>query len=88
MKIGIFIVLAPADRLVLGFGVMLGDRVDLPRAAARPRDNGCSGGCSSSRRPPISLGHGMNDAQKTMGIIAVLLFTSGHLGRDFYVRSG
>src|SRR5882724_5662692 len=28
-----------------------------------------------------SLGHGTNDAQKTMGIIAVLLFTTGHLGR-------
>src|SRR6266853_1532980 len=27
-----------------------------------------------------SLGHGTNDAQKTMGIIAVLLFTTGHLG--------
>ena len=33
----------------------------------------------------ISLGHGGNDAQKTMGIIAVLLFSQGHLGGDFYV---
>ncbi|HEY1746839.1 MAG TPA: anion permease [Xanthobacteraceae bacterium] len=33
----------------------------------------------------ISLGHGGNDAQKTMGIIAVLLFSQGHLGADFYV---
>jgi PiT family inorganic phosphate transporter len=33
----------------------------------------------------ISLGHGGNDAQKTMGIIAVLLFSQGHLGPDFYV---
>jgi PiT family inorganic phosphate transporter len=33
----------------------------------------------------ISLGHGGNDAQKTMGIIAVLLFSQGHLGSDFYV---
>jgi len=32
-----------------------------------------------------SLGHGGNDAQKTMGIIAILLFTTGHLGKDFYV---
>src|SRR6266699_567474 len=32
-----------------------------------------------------SLGHGTNDAQKTMGIIAVLLFTTGHLGPEFYV---
>jgi PiT family inorganic phosphate transporter len=33
----------------------------------------------------ISLGHGGNDAQKTMGIIAVLLFSQGKLGNDFYV---
>jgi PiT family inorganic phosphate transporter len=32
-----------------------------------------------------SLGHGGNDAQKTMGIIAVLLFSQGKLGSDFYV---
>jgi PiT family inorganic phosphate transporter len=32
-----------------------------------------------------SLGHGGNDAQKTMGIIAVLLFSQGKLGDHFYV---
>jgi PiT family inorganic phosphate transporter len=32
-----------------------------------------------------SLGHGGNDAQKTMGIIAVLLFSQGHLGAEFHV---
>ena len=32
-----------------------------------------------------SLGHGGNDAQKTMGIIAVLLYSQGHLGAKFYV---
>jgi PiT family inorganic phosphate transporter len=32
-----------------------------------------------------SLGHGGNDAQKTMGIIAGLLFAEGHLGAQFYV---
>jgi inorganic phosphate transporter, PiT family len=32
-----------------------------------------------------SLGHGGNDAQKTMGIIAVLLFSQGKLGTEFYV---
>lgn len=32
-----------------------------------------------------SLGHGGNDAQKTMGIIAVLLFSQGMLGDTFYV---
>ena len=32
-----------------------------------------------------SLGHGANDAQKTMGIIAVLLYSQGMLGDTFYV---
>ena len=32
-----------------------------------------------------SLGHGGNDAQKTMGVLAVLLFSPGHLGKTFYV---
>ena len=32
-----------------------------------------------------SLGHGGNDAQKTMGIIAVLLYSQGMLGEKFYV---
>ncbi len=33
----------------------------------------------------ISLGHGGNDAQKTMGIIAILLFSAGLLGKHFYI---
>jgi inorganic phosphate transporter, PiT family len=32
-----------------------------------------------------SLGHGGNDAQKTMGIIAVLLYSQGYLGDTFHV---
>jgi inorganic phosphate transporter, PiT family len=33
----------------------------------------------------ISLGHGSNDAQKTMGIIAILLYSAGMLKGEFYV---
>lgn len=32
-----------------------------------------------------SISHGGNDAQKTMGIIAVLLYSTGHLGATIYV---
>jgi len=32
-----------------------------------------------------SMGHGGNDAQKTMGIIASLLFSEGLLGKEFHV---
>jgi inorganic phosphate transporter, PiT family len=33
----------------------------------------------------FSLGHGANDAQKTMGIITVLLFANGYLNGEFHV---
>jgi PiT family inorganic phosphate transporter len=32
-----------------------------------------------------SLGHGLNDAQKTMGIITVLLYSTGYLHGEFHV---
>jgi PiT family inorganic phosphate transporter len=32
-----------------------------------------------------SLGHGGNDAQKTMGIIAILLYKAGYLGGTFHI---
>jgi PiT family inorganic phosphate transporter len=32
-----------------------------------------------------ALGHGGNDAQKTMGIIAVLLYSEGYTGAEFHV---
>jgi len=34
-----------------------------------------------------SLGHGLNDAQKTMGIITVLLYSTGYLHGNFHVPS-
>ena len=33
----------------------------------------------------FSIGHGSNDAQKTIGIISILLFSTGRLGTEFYV---
>jgi PiT family inorganic phosphate transporter len=41
--------------------------------------------CQLFSASALSLGHGGNDAQKTMGIIAALLFSQGLLGSDFYV---
>ncbi|MBL7054885.1 inorganic phosphate transporter [Candidatus Woesearchaeota archaeon] len=32
-----------------------------------------------------SLSHGANDAQKTMGVITIVLFSAGYLGGEFYV---
>lgn len=34
-----------------------------------------------------SIGHGANDAQNSMGIISITLFTFGYLGNEFYVPS-
>ncbi len=33
----------------------------------------------------LSLAHGLNDAQKTMGLVALVLFTNGYLGAHFYI---
>jgi PiT family inorganic phosphate transporter len=33
----------------------------------------------------LSLSHGLNDAQKTMGLITVLLYSTGHLNGHFHV---
>src|SRR5512147_55505 len=83
-KIGVSIVLSPLLGLVLGFGLMvlvfwLFRRVTPSRIDAWFR----RGQLFSAAL--YSLGHGGNDAQKTMGIIAVLLYANGVLGHDFYV---
>ena len=36
----------------------------------------------------MAFGHGTQDAQKTMGVIALTLVVSGHLGTDAASRSG
>ena len=71
--------------MTLGFALMVGVDVARSRRRRRAASTGCSGASSSCRRPLYSLGHGTNDAQKTMGIIAGLLFATGHLGAEFYV---
>jgi PiT family inorganic phosphate transporter len=83
-KILLFLVLSPLLGLVLGFGIM----VVVIRLFWRARPGRVD---RWFRRLQLvsaalySLGHGTNDAQKTMGIIAALLFSSGYLGQEFYV---
>ena len=58
------------------------------RVGVLPLDTVCRGQFLSSQllsAALYSLGHGGNDAQKTMGIIAVLLFSQGLLGETFYI---
>jgi PiT family inorganic phosphate transporter len=84
LKILLFIILAPLIGLVLGYGIMLNVYWIVRHRAPRAVDRWF-------RRLQLisaafySLGHGTNDAQKTMGIIAMLLFSTGHLEGAFYV---
>jgi len=84
VKIGAFIVLSPSIGLLVGYGArQLVSRLfwhTSPRSTA-----------PLFRRLQLvsaalySLGHGTNDAQKTMGVVTALLFAAGYLGPTFYV---
>ncbi len=83
-QIGLYIVLSPLLGFFFAFFLMLGVSILMFRSTPRKVDRWF-------RRLQLvsaslySLGHGGNDAQKTMGIIAVLLFSTGKLGGEFYV---
>ena len=83
-KVALFIVLSPLLGLALAFGLMIAVLWTFRHASPGRVDR-------LFRRLQLvsaafySLGHGTNDAQKTMGIIAGLLFASGHLGPEFHV---
>jgi PiT family inorganic phosphate transporter len=84
IRVVIFIVVSPIVGFLLGALFMRLGLLLLQRATPAGVDR-------AFRRLQLasaafySLGHGTNDAQKTMGIIAILLFSSGHLGDKFYV---
>ena len=75
----IFIVLAPLIGLVLGFVLMVGDACGSSGASRRRASTAGSASCSCVSAAAYSLGHGGNDAQKTMGIIAGVLFAGGYI---------
>ncbi|MCX5836683.1 MAG: inorganic phosphate transporter [Deltaproteobacteria bacterium] len=84
IKTASFIVLSPVIGLSLGLLLMI-VTLNLSRYTT------VAGADSVFRKLQLfsaaifSLSHGMNDAQKTMGIIAVVLFSSGYLGSTFYI---
>jgi inorganic phosphate transporter, PiT family len=84
IKIGVFMVLAPMLGMTIGFLMML-LTVWTFRKATPGRVDWLFRRAQLVSAAAYSLGHGTNDAQKTMGIIAVLLFSTGHLGSEFYV---
>jgi len=79
----LFIVLAPLIGLVLGHGIML-LTTWLFRRSVPGRVDHLFRRLQLVSAALYSLGHGGNDAQKTMGIIALLLYTDGRLDH-FYI---
>jgi PiT family inorganic phosphate transporter len=83
-KIVAFIVIAPLVGLVLGLLNMTLVAWIFRRAAPNRVDR-VFRVLQLFSAAAYSLGHGGNDAQKTMGIIAALLFSTGYLRGDFHV---
>jgi PiT family inorganic phosphate transporter len=74
----LFIAIAPLMGMVIGFGIMASVQwITHRRAGANA--NGIFRKLQLVSAAAYSLGHGANDAQKTMGIITGLLVASGYL---------
>lgn len=83
-KILLFIVVSPLMGMFLGYVIM----IIVYRICSRFDPNNINKWFKKLQLISAafySLGHGTNDAQKTMGIISILLFSEGFLGSQFYV---
>ncbi len=83
-KVLLFIVASPLVGMALGLALMIGVSW-LGREATPLRVDRLFRRLQLVSASLYSLGHGTNDAQKTMGVIAVVLFANGLLGPSFYV---
>ncbi len=84
IKVALFIVLSPLIGLLLGYFLMILTMLTFHWTAPRKVDR-LFRGLQLVSSAVFSLGHGTNDAQKTMGIISILLFSTGHIGPEFHV---
>jgi PiT family inorganic phosphate transporter len=80
----IAIVLSPTLGMILSMLIMLVTSWLGVRASARGAERAFRA-LHLLSSATYSLGHGLNDAQKTMGIIAVLLYSTGYLQGEFHV---
>ena len=80
----IAIVLSPLLGLILTMMIMLATSWLGLRASAHGAERTFRG-LHLVSAGAYSLGHGLNDAQKTMGVITVLLYSTGYLHGDFAV---
>ena len=83
-KTTLFIVLSPTIGLALGLALMI-IVLNLSKNSNVARSQKLFKKMQLFSAAVYSLGHGMNDAQKTMGIIAMVLFSGGLLGDTFYI---
>lgn len=84
LKVAVGIVLSPVLGLLFGTALsFLG--LHLLRHRASAQFHNLFKGFQLLSSAFLSLTHGSNDAQKTMGIIAVLLFSASWLGDQFYI---
>jgi PiT family inorganic phosphate transporter len=84
IKTSAFIILSPLIGLVLGLLLMI-VTLNLSRYTTVAMADSLFRKLQLLSAATFSISHGMNDAQKTMGIIAIVLFKSGHLGPAFYI---
>ena len=80
----IAIVLSPLLGLILTMLIMLATSWLGVRASARGAERTFRG-LHLVSAGTLSLSHGLNDAQKTMGLITVLLYSTGHIKGSFAV---
>ena len=80
----IAIVASPTLGLMLTMAIMLATSWLGVRASARGAERTFRG-LHLVSSGTLSLSHGLNDAQKTMGLITVLLYSTGHLNGHFHV---
>ena len=85
IKTGSAIVLSPALGFVLALAAGSGGVLDFRAEDARRASTTLFRSLQFVSASLYSLGHGGNDAQKTMGVIAVLLYSHGALGGEFHV---
>ena len=78
------IVLSPTLGMILSMLIMLLTSWLLSRATANMAERTFRG-LHLVSSAAYSVGHGLNDAQKTMGIITVLLYSTGYLSGEFHV---
>lgn len=84
IKVTLFIFLSPIIGFFLGYLIMIGTMWVFRKKSPRKVD-GIFRVMQLVSSAVFSLGHGSNDAQKTIGIITILLFSTGYLQGEFHV---